>query len=112
MQIQLTREITEPYSTTSVISGLFYTSYFFNININVKYTLTTLLACQLEKITMSLEKITKLRRGIWADIPRYAYREILLTSYSYNSISRYAYSGISAHIPQRDLVIFCVLISH
>ena len=25
MQIQLTSEITEPYSTTSVISGLFYT---------------------------------------------------------------------------------------
>ena len=27
MQIQLTSEITWPYSTTSVISGLFYTSY-------------------------------------------------------------------------------------
>ena len=34
---------------------------------------------------------------IRADIPRYAYRE---------SISRYAYRGISAHIPRRDLVIF------
>ena len=38
MQIQLTSEITYPYSTTSVISGLFYTSYSFNINITVKYT--------------------------------------------------------------------------
>ena len=27
VQIQLTSEITWPYSTTSVISGLFYTSY-------------------------------------------------------------------------------------
>ena len=27
MQIQLTSEITEPYTTMSVISGLFYTSY-------------------------------------------------------------------------------------
>ena len=27
VQIQLTSEITGPYSTTSVISGLFYTSY-------------------------------------------------------------------------------------
>ena len=44
MQIQLTSEITWPYSTTSVISGLFYplasvisglfyTSYFFNISL-------------------------------------------------------------------------------
>ena len=33
---------------------------------------------QLEKITRSREKITKSRRGIWADIPWYAYREILL----------------------------------
>ena len=39
MQIQLTSEITEPYSTTSVINGLFYTSYSFNINITMKYTL-------------------------------------------------------------------------
>ena len=46
--------ITEPYSTTSVISGLFYT--------HAKYD----------------KKITRSRRGIWADIPRYAYREILL----------------------------------
>ena len=37
---------------------------------------------------------------------------IFYTSYSYNSISRYAYRGISAHIPRRDLVIFCVLRSH
>ena len=44
----------------------------------MKYTLTTLLACQLKKTTRSREKITKSRRGIWADIPRYAYREILL----------------------------------
>ena len=53
-KIQLTSEITEPYSTTSVISGLFYT--------HAKYD----------------KKITRSRRGIWADIPRYAYREILL----------------------------------
>ena len=31
---------------------------------------------------------------------------LFYTSYSYNSISRYAYRGISAHIPRRDLVIF------
>ena len=37
---------------------------------------------------------------------------IIYTSYSYNSISQYAYCGISAHIPRRDLVIFCVLCSH
>ena len=42
------------YSTTSVISGLFYT--------HAKYD----------------KKKTRSRRGIWADIPRYAYREILL----------------------------------
>ena len=53
MQIQLTSEITVPHSTTNVISGLFYT--------HAKYD---------KKITRS--------RGIWADIPRYAYREILL----------------------------------
>ena len=41
MQIQLTSEITEPYSTTSVISGLFYT--------HAKYD----------------KKITRSRRGIW-----------------------------------------------
>ena len=38
MQIQLTSEITLPYSTTSVISGLFYTSYSFYINITMKLT--------------------------------------------------------------------------
>ena len=38
VQIQLTSEITWPYSTTSVISGLFYTSYSFYINITMKYT--------------------------------------------------------------------------
>ena len=37
---------------------------------------------------------------------------LFYTSYSYNSISRYAYRGISAHIPRRDLVIFCMLRSH
>ena len=30
VQIQLTSEITSPYSTTSVISDLFYTSYTYN----------------------------------------------------------------------------------
>ena len=40
------------------------------------------------------------------------YKYLFYTSYSYNSISRYAYRGISAHIPRRDLVIFCVLRSH
>ena len=34
------------------------------------------------------------------------YTYLFYTSYSYNSISRYAYLGISAHIPRRDLVIF------
>ena len=42
----------------------------------------------------------------------YTYTYLFYTSYSYNSISRYAYRGISAHIPRRDLVIFCVLRSH
>ena len=41
--------------------------------------------------------------------PSYSILHIL---YSYNSISRYAYRGISAHIPRRDLVNFCVLRSH
>ena len=43
------------------------------------------------------------------DIPTtyiYIYIYLFYTSYSYNSISRYAYRGISAHIPRRDLVIF------
>ena len=40
------------------------------------------------------------------------YIYLFYTSYSYNSIPRYAYRGISAHIPRRDLVIFCVLRSH
>ena len=35
---------------------------------------------------------------------------LFYTSYSYNSISRYAYRGISAHIPRRDLVILLPLI--
>ena len=43
---------------------------------------------------------------------RVIYVCLFYTSYSYNSISRYAYRGISAHIPRRDLVIFCVLRSH
>ena len=34
------------------------------------------------------------------------YIYLFYTSYSYDSISRYAYRGISAHIPRRDLVIF------
>ena len=37
---------------------------------------------------------------------------LFYTSYSYNSISRYSYLGISAHTPRRDLVIFCALRSH
>ena len=39
---------------------------------------------------------------------------LFYTSYSYNSISRYMYRGISAHIPRRDLVIFacCVVIDY
>ena len=36
----------------------------------------------------------------------YKYSVLFYTSYSYYSISRYAYRGISAHIPRRDLVIF------
>ena len=38
MQIELMSEKTLPYSTTSVISGLFYTSYCIDINITMKYT--------------------------------------------------------------------------
>ena len=37
---------------------------------------------------------------------RVIYICLFYTSYSYNSISQYAYHGISAHIPRRDLVIF------
>ena len=40
------------------------------------------------------------------------FSSLFYTSYTYNSISGYAYRGISAHIPRRDLVIFCVLRSH
>ena len=71
MQIQLTSEITWPYSTTSVISGLFYTSYSPVVSQD---------ASILARISGShnTQKITRSRRGIWADIPRYAYREILL----------------------------------
>ena len=49
--------------------------------------------------------------GVQSEMKR-GVRDIPTTSYSYNSISRYAYRGISAHIPRRDLVIFCVLRSH
>ena len=70
MQIQLTSEIPWPYSTTSVISGLFYTSYSPVVSQD---------AAILARINVrNTQKITKSRRGIWADIPRYAYREILL----------------------------------
>ena len=43
---------------------------------------------------------------------------LFYTSYSYNNISQYAYCGISAHIPRRDLVIFsswharCIVINY
>ena len=72
MQIQLTSEITWPYSTTSVISGLCYTSYSFYINIIIKYT------HDYATHMLPREKITKPWNnfhGIWADISRYAYRE-------------------------------------
>ena len=49
---------------------------------------------------------------VFNDQPRGIYIYLFYTSYSYNSISRYAYRGISAHIPRRDLLIFCVLRSH
>ena len=49
------------------------------------------------------------KSGIWLVISRVY---LFYTSYSYNSISRYVYRGISAHILRRDLVIFCVLRSH
>ena len=57
--------------TMSVISGLFYTSYSFNINITMKYTLdyTTRMPTR-EKITKPWNNF----HGIWADISRYAYR--------------------------------------
>ena len=70
-----------------MISGLFYTSYSFNINITMKYTLdyATRMPTR-EKNNQAMEyglifHVTRIGgnfRGIWADIPRYAYREILL----------------------------------
>ena len=72
MQIQLTSEITKPYSTTSVISGLFYTSYSFYINITMKYTHDYAMRMPTEnKITKPWNNF----HGIWADISCYAYRE-------------------------------------
>ena len=74
MQIQLTSEITYPYSTMSVISGLFYTSYSHYINITMKYThdYATRMPTR-EKITNPWNNF----HGIWADISRYAYREYI-----------------------------------
>ena len=59
----------------SVINGLFYTSYSFYINITMIYThdYATRMPTR-EKITKPWNNF----RGIWADIPRYAFREILL----------------------------------
>ena len=74
MQIQLTSEITWPYSTTSVISGLFYTSY----SPVVSQDAAILARISDSQWLRNTQKITRSRRGIWADIPRYAYREILL----------------------------------
>ena len=74
MQIQLTSEITWPYSTTSVISGLFYTSY----SPVVSQDASILARIMVVNDYATRKKITRSRRGIWADIPRYAYREILL----------------------------------
>ena len=78
MQIQLTSEITWPYSTTSVISGLFYTSY----SPVVSQDAAILARINGSQCLRNTQNITKSRRGI------------------------------SAHIPRRDLVIFCVLRSH
>ena len=71
MQIQLTSEISWPYSTTSVISGLFYTSYSPVVSQDGSASVVV-------NDYATRKKITRSRRGIWADIPRYAYREILL----------------------------------
>ena len=57
------------YSTTSVISVLFYTSYSFYNNITIKYThdYATCMPTR-EKITKPWNNF----HGIWADISRYA----------------------------------------
>ena len=70
MQIQLTSEITWPYSTTSVISGLFYTSY----SPVVSQDAAILAQISGSQLLSNTQKIIRSRRGIWADIPRNAYQ--------------------------------------
>ena len=67
MQIQLKSEITNPYSTKSVISGLFYTSHSFYINITMKYT-----------HDYATRMPTREKNNLSNNFSCYAYREILL----------------------------------
>ena len=60
----------------SVISGLFYTLYSFYINITLIYTHDY--ATRMPTREKTTTKPWNNFRAIWADIPRYAYREILL----------------------------------
>ena len=75
--------------------------------ISTRLRLVTILSPRLVTILSLLVKYLVI---LYADPCNKSY--LFYTSYSYNSISRYAYRGISAHIPRRDLVIFCVLRSH
>ena len=52
------------------------------------------------------ERAKRARHSQVCSIENRGYIYLFYTSYSYNSISRYVYRGISAHIPRRDLVIF------
>ena len=72
----------------------------------VKYEDISLVLCistRLRLVTI-LSQLVKYLVIFHADPCNKSY--LFYTSYSYNSISRYAYRGISAHIPRRDLVIF------
>ena len=82
---------------TSVISGLFYTSYSFNINITMKYTLDYATRMPTREKKQLNHGITSMEyglifhathiggnfHGIWADIPRYSYREIYCKNMRY-----------------------------
>ena len=70
------------YSMTSVISGLFYTSYSFNINITMKYTLdyATRMPTREKKQLSHGNNF----HGIWANISRRSISAISMnSSYEY-----------------------------
>ena len=89
MQIQLTSEITSTYSTTSVIIDLFYTLYTYNRHL--RYLDKEINILNDKKYIKNYAHVyfrkTKQTRsfnnycGIWADISRNAYWEILLQEY-------------------------------